>query len=430
MIRYHLFVPRITPAGIGSVKNDGGVPSILAGLDSSKPAPGVVGRLYIATDTKWIYRDNGVSWDLIGTNAVTVNDVPVRAIEASTLEQITDQIIVTPANEVAKKLYSFIPLVQRGSLASANFSDVNDILVQGNYAYISGNNRVTIVDISNPLSPGVVSSISYDSAYMMDMQGIYLYVTNRDHNVAFIDVSDPTLPVLAREYLIGTYPLAMGSFDVIVRGSYLYILYETETYTYIYLRILDISTDPPTEKSTIEIRRYMNTLYRPDLCMAIKGNYLYIITGAHDVACYLTIVDVTDPSLPVVKNNINIESTIKTRSICVQGNYLYLAGYTLTAGKMAIYDITNPTNPTLKGSWETTNIIRDMVVYGNYAYLVNYSSASGNGTVFIVDISNSNSPTYRKSITSTDLNGASVIDVQGNYIYVVCNTSNKLLVFG
>jgi hypothetical protein len=54
--------------GIGDgVQNAGGVPSIQAGADASKPSAGVAGRLYVATDTKKIYRDNGTSWDVIGT---------------------------------------------------------------------------------------------------------------------------------------------------------------------------------------------------------------------------------------------------------------------------------------------------------------------------------------------------------------------------
>jgi len=59
-----------TLAGYGitdGVQNTGGAPSIQAGADASKPTAGVSGRLYVATDTKKIYRDNGTSWDVIGT---------------------------------------------------------------------------------------------------------------------------------------------------------------------------------------------------------------------------------------------------------------------------------------------------------------------------------------------------------------------------
>jgi hypothetical protein len=49
----------------GLVQNAGSTPSIQSGTDASKPAAGTAGRIYIATDTKKIYRDNGTSWVLI-----------------------------------------------------------------------------------------------------------------------------------------------------------------------------------------------------------------------------------------------------------------------------------------------------------------------------------------------------------------------------
>jgi trimeric autotransporter adhesin len=49
-----------------AVKNAGGTPSLESGLDGSKGAAATAGRVWIATDTKLIYRDNGVAWDLIG----------------------------------------------------------------------------------------------------------------------------------------------------------------------------------------------------------------------------------------------------------------------------------------------------------------------------------------------------------------------------
>jgi hypothetical protein len=48
-----------------SVQNGSGVPSMMAGLEIGLPAAGTTGRLYIASDTNKIYRDNGSTWDLL-----------------------------------------------------------------------------------------------------------------------------------------------------------------------------------------------------------------------------------------------------------------------------------------------------------------------------------------------------------------------------
>ena len=49
------------------VKNGGGVATISAGVDASKPSSPTSGDLYVATDTQKIYRYNGSSWDLISS---------------------------------------------------------------------------------------------------------------------------------------------------------------------------------------------------------------------------------------------------------------------------------------------------------------------------------------------------------------------------
>lgn len=49
------------------VKNTGNTPSIQSGTDAAKPAAGTTGRLYVATDTFKLYRDNGATWDTIAS---------------------------------------------------------------------------------------------------------------------------------------------------------------------------------------------------------------------------------------------------------------------------------------------------------------------------------------------------------------------------
>jgi len=57
----------ITPSLIGAVKNAGGVVQAQVGTLSARPSAGVVGRIYIASDTKAIYYDNGSTWVQVAT---------------------------------------------------------------------------------------------------------------------------------------------------------------------------------------------------------------------------------------------------------------------------------------------------------------------------------------------------------------------------
>jgi len=73
----------ITPAAIGAVANAGGTPSILSDLFANIPAAGNAGAVFIATDSKAIYRDNGTSWDQIGESAVLYTENPVSPVSST-----------------------------------------------------------------------------------------------------------------------------------------------------------------------------------------------------------------------------------------------------------------------------------------------------------------------------------------------------------
>lgn len=53
--------------------NGGGTPSITSGLLSARPTAGNTGTLYVATDTNQLYRDNGATWDAIGSSGIVLN---------------------------------------------------------------------------------------------------------------------------------------------------------------------------------------------------------------------------------------------------------------------------------------------------------------------------------------------------------------------
>lgn len=70
---------------LARVINQGGVPGVLAGLENERPepTPETVGRIFIATDTKRIFRDRGDGWDQLSTP---------EAIGAPTLTQFANHV--------------------------------------------------------------------------------------------------------------------------------------------------------------------------------------------------------------------------------------------------------------------------------------------------------------------------------------------------
>ncbi|WP_413577102.1 tail fiber domain-containing protein [Bdellovibrio sp. HCB290] len=54
-----------------AIRNLGGTPGFKSGTNATKGAAGTAGNIYISTDTKEIYRDNGTTWDLVGSASGT-----------------------------------------------------------------------------------------------------------------------------------------------------------------------------------------------------------------------------------------------------------------------------------------------------------------------------------------------------------------------
>jgi len=55
------------------VLNQQGSPALFSATLSNRPAAGFTGRIFISTDTREIYRDTGVTWELIGSGGGSVN---------------------------------------------------------------------------------------------------------------------------------------------------------------------------------------------------------------------------------------------------------------------------------------------------------------------------------------------------------------------
>lgn len=70
----------ITASGTGAVSNAGNVPTMASGTLSSIPGAGNLGALYISTDTKAIYRDDGAVWVQVGETTVLFTENPVSPV--------------------------------------------------------------------------------------------------------------------------------------------------------------------------------------------------------------------------------------------------------------------------------------------------------------------------------------------------------------
>jgi hypothetical protein len=88
---------------------------------------------------------------------------------------------------------------------ATNLVNPNDLAIQGNYLYVANqadfNNQFTVIDISNPAAPKVVGSLNnsnLEGAYRIRVRGDFAYVSASDAaTIAAIDITDPTHPRVA-----------------------------------------------------------------------------------------------------------------------------------------------------------------------------------------------------------------------------------------
>lgn len=120
--------------------------------------------------------------------------------------------------------------VHRGSWPGFHRAPANNVVVRGNYAYVTTQTGLHVIDVSDPAGPQSVGSTTVGGeALGLQIQGNYVFVAVRHVGLRVIDVSDPMSPrrvggsdigaqypatALLGKYLYFSGPDALRIFDV------------------------------------------------------------------------------------------------------------------------------------------------------------------------------------------------------------------------
>ena len=58
------------------ILNQRGTPMFFSDIFANRPTAGIIGRIFVSTDTELMYRDTGTTWELLG-NIGTVTSVGI-----------------------------------------------------------------------------------------------------------------------------------------------------------------------------------------------------------------------------------------------------------------------------------------------------------------------------------------------------------------
>jgi hypothetical protein len=304
---------------------------------------------------------------------------------------------------------------------STMFAATN-ITIAGNFAFVTSKNRngpckpgpqpsctagsdddgtgdsLTVVDISNPLSPKVVGSVrdiqKLFGAYAVAVSGHYAFVASQGQlsnpgyptgpststgSFSVIDLSNLGAGVIANiDNASLTGPLANGlqhATGVAISGNYAYV---TAYYGHS-LTVIDISkpTSPVARVSVHDA----NALAGPD-DVAISGNYAYVANqlASSSKLPDLTTVNISNPLSPTVTGALTDPALSGAYRVRVHGTHAYVSGNNVAT--IGIVDISNPAAPKLTGAFgDATKLanVTGLDVAANGEYVVAVSPRGGTG---------------------------------------------------
>lgn len=204
------------------------------------------------------------------------------------------------------------------------------------YLYVASLNRLWIYDMADPSKPKLVASHpELGDLFRIVLVDNILHALDAE-NLRLIDISNPNQLIEKGAYSLG----GRLALEVTVFGNYAYILFEGNPGT---LEIVDISDSANPMYAGIANLPGIGR----DISVMEGSAIAYVAYFADDTDKGFQIVDVTDPSLPVVLGSAQTVGT--PMSISVSGDTLYIASNTgiepNISWHLEAFDISDPANP-------------------------------------------------------------------------------------
>ena len=182
-----------------------------------------------------------------------------------------------PRNNFLSRALTYNP---NGALTGAN-----NVTLAGNFAYVTTNKELVIVDLNTPLQPKIVKQIPFDQPKAVAVQFLYAFVV--DHaGLHVVDIKDLQSKGEASVIAAATVPLNHAH-DVYVARTYAYVANGEDG-----IAIIDVEKpEQPKLDQTFNAGGTLNDAHSVKVAMTNASLYAYVADGKNG----LKILQLTDP---------------------------------------------------------------------------------------------------------------------------------------
>jgi hypothetical protein len=208
------------------------------------------------------------------------------------------------------------------------------VTIDGDYAYMGGNGRLYVIDISDPTSPTLTGQcVTNGYGLGVTKAGNYVYVCNWLAGMQIIDVSDPENPSVTSSCA------GYGARTPVVVGNYCYVGCAANTDSGM-LQTIDITN----KAAPVEVDR--DTMYLCECVQKLPGDYLLVENGIQTLT-----FDISDSDAPVIVETYG--NTGYSQSVAISGDYAYVQ---YGRNGMDVLDVSDPLNLTQVGWYRPDSV--------------------------------------------------------------------------
>ncbi len=239
----------------------------------------------------------------------------------------------------------------------SSFSSAKDVIVDGNYLYLTHQSYLSVFDISAPAAPLLLDTVQVTGSQAEGVSVLdnWAFVACFNDGFAVVDISNKSNLQKVYQYDTISDPDGLGQVynTAAVDRSGTKILLVANNYNTVVYTVTGTASTPV-------LTRQSNSMSGADDVKVI-GNYAYITAS-----WYLEVWDITSLSAPVKRDFLQPDVSEPVEALDVVGDRAYA---TVRDTGFSIIDVSDPYNLTLIRTYTTPGEARGITVSDGYAYV-------------------------------------------------------------